>query len=90
MGCPLCDGFGAIPDPLKPEALKKCPECDTEPSSFLSLTLAELVFGPDGPDSEEAEWCDEQERRRLEAVRAEEADYMRRHLAGLIPDDLPT
>lgn len=69
MDCPCCDGLGMIDDPLRPGAVKKCPECDTPPSAYF-LPLAAWV-GP--PEEGEREWYVAQEEKRQIKIRAEEA-----------------
>lgn len=78
--CGLCDNFGVIDVPGQPVWLKKCPECDTDPG-MIGLTLAQIV-GP--PEDGEKEWYAEQERKRLEARRAEEAAF----LASIPPEEV--
>ena len=85
--CGLCDNLGVIDDPEKPNCLKKCPECDSEPPWYLRMNMAAMLAGPNGWD-EDDDMTEVQERRQ-KVVREEEADYLRRHLAGLIPHDFP-
>ena len=94
--CGLCDNFGVIDDPLNARRVKACPECDTPPifpfaknenGSIRSMSMSEILYGPDGPDEDDD--MSEIQQRRLDARRAEEAEFLANYLASLAPHDSP-